>query len=154
MPTLVIVRHAQAEPSHGDDHSRVLSARGIADCVHLGHWLREAGVRPDRVLVSTALRTRQTWEFAGVDGAGAIYADGVYDASLPDLLTLIHQTPGDVQTLVVVGHAPGVSDLVWSLDNSPAAREWTDRGMGTAAAALVEVASWADLERARLVRHT
>lgn len=154
MPTLVLLRHAKAEPHRDDDHSRVLAERGIADCGRVRRWLQDRQVRPDRVVVSTSARTRQTWELAGVGEVAPVYADEVYDASLAELVGLVHATPPHVGTLVVVGHDPGLTQLAWSLDDRPAAREWTDRGMATSAVAVLEVTSWTDLEGARLVDHT
>lgn len=154
MPTLVLLRHAKAVEGRGDDHSRVLAERGVADCARVRDWLQDRQVRPERVLVSTAARTRQTWEFAGVGDVGPVPVDEVYDATVDDLLELVRATPDDVGTLVLVGHHPGLTQLAWSLDDSPAAREWTDRGMRTAAVAVLEVAGWSDLSEGRLVDHT
>lgn len=154
MPTLVLLRHAKAEAHRADDHSRVLADRGVTDCGAVREWLQRRDIRPDQVLVSTSARTRQTWALAGVGDAEPVYDEQVYDASLDDLLDLLCQTAPEVQTLVLVGHDPGLTQLAWTLDDSSQAREWTDRGMRTAAVAMFEVESWPDLTRARLVDHT
>ena len=154
VPLLVLLRHAKAEERRADDHSRVLAPRGVADCARVREWLLAKQLRPDRVLVSTSARTRQTWDLAGVGDAQPGYDAQVYDASLEDLLAVVRQTPADVATLVLVGHDPGLTLLAWTLDDSPQAREWTDRGMRTAAVAVLEVDAWPELDRARLVDHT
>ena len=52
MRELILLRHAHAEPaaSGQDDHQRGLSATGRAEAQAAGEWLREHGLRPDRVL--------------------------------------------------------------------------------------------------------
>ncbi|WP_434742325.1 SixA phosphatase family protein [Micromonospora sp. SH-82] len=64
--TLVLLRHAKAETPGEEilDVDRPLVARGRAAAVAVGTWLDRYGLRPDVVLCSPALRTRQTW--AGV----------------------------------------------------------------------------------------
>src|SRR5206468_3487767 len=134
MPNLVLIRHSKAEAQRDDDHSRRLAPRGRADAAELRTWLD--GVVPDRVVVSTALRTRQTWESCSVGSVDAVYDDRVYDASVEDLREVIAATPDAVGTLVLVGHNPGVEQLAWELDESDAARDQSNRGMRTSGAAV------------------
>ena len=62
MRQLILLRHAHAESATAgqDDIARPLSATGLAEARAAGDWLREHGLRPDRVLCSTAARTRET----------------------------------------------------------------------------------------------
>ena len=64
MHRLILMRHAQAEASapSGGDEARPLSAAGRAEALLMGRALAERGLKPDLALVSTAVRTRQTWE--------------------------------------------------------------------------------------------
>ena len=64
MHRLILMRHAQAESSapSGGDEARPLSAAGRAEALLMGRALAERGLKPDLALVSTAVRTRQTWE--------------------------------------------------------------------------------------------
>ena len=64
MRRLLLLRHAKAERSQpgGRDHDRVLTQRGRADAKTLGAYLARHRLVPDRALVSTAARTRETWE--------------------------------------------------------------------------------------------
>jgi phosphohistidine phosphatase len=149
MPLLVLLRHAKAEPHRHDDHSRVLAARGRADAAAAREWLRRKEVVPDRVVVSTAARTRETWELAAVGDGVVLLDDRVYDASEDELREVLAETPAEVEVLVLVGHNPGVERLAWELDDSPAAREHTDRGLPTCALALFTVDDW-DLTNAVL----
>ena len=150
MPTLVLLRHTKAEQHRTDDHSRSLAPRGRADALAVQAWLRDRGIRPDRVVVSTAQRARETWELADPGGAEAVYDERVYEAATPALLEVIADTPDEVATLALVGHNPGLERLAWELDDSDQAREVTDRGLSTGAVAVFTVTRWSDLTGARL----
>lgn len=113
------MRHAKsAWPEDIPDHDRPLAPRGRRDAPAAGDWLREAGCVPDRVLCSTARRTRQTWQLAEEKlGAHpeAVFEDRVYGASGAELLDLARQTPADVRTLLIVGHDPAMRGLTLEL---------------------------------------
>lgn len=114
--TLILVRHAKSSwDSDGEDHERELSGRGRRDARAIGELLVSRGLAPDLVLVSTATRTRQTWERAAQAGATAgevRFEPGIYHAWVPELVSLVRAVPDTVATLLMLGHAPGVPDLV------------------------------------------
>ena len=148
--TLVLLRHAKAELAGEDDHARELSPRGRADAAWIGTWLRRQGIVPDRVVVSTATRTRQTWELADPGGAAPEYDGRVYEAWPRTLRQIVEETAADVQVLALVGHNPGMEQLAAELDDSPQARDLTNSGLPTSAVVVFEVDSWADLSTAVL----
>lgn len=121
--TLLLVRHAKSSwDSDGDDHDRELSGRGRRDAKALGELLVSRSLRPDLVLCSTATRTQQTWQRATEGGATAAelrLERGIYHAWVPQLVGLVRAVPDTVDTLLMLGHAPGIPDLVEHL----AARE-------------------------------
>jgi phosphohistidine phosphatase len=125
----------------------------------MGHWLAGAGYIPDRVVCSTALRARQTWQLAEpVFGSVpvAVFDDRVYAASPAELLDLIRRTPAATRTLLIVGHDPAVPELARSLAAADAEAVLLDRMRAkfpTAAVAVLEcTGDWDQLvpERARL----
>ena len=63
MRRLLLLRHAKAERSQpgGRDHDRILSKRGRNDAGAVGAYLLRHKFVPDRALVSTSARTRETW---------------------------------------------------------------------------------------------
>jgi len=77
---------------------------------------------PDRVLCSTATRTRETWQLAE-EALGTqpqtTFDDRVYEASITDVLDLARQTPADVRTLLIVGHDPAMRGLTLELAGDP-----------------------------------
>jgi len=142
MPTLVLLRHAKAEPSRPDDHARRLAPRGREQCEEVRRWLTAQGLLPDRVVVSSSARTTETWELAGVGSAVPEVDERVYEASVEDLRLVVAETEPSVGTLVLVGHNPSIERFAWELDDSPAARELSDRGMGTAGVAVLSLDDW------------
>ncbi len=100
------------------------------------------GIVPDRIIVSTSARTRETWELASPGGGEVGYDDRVYEASSADLREVIGETPHRVLVLVLVGHNPGIERLVWELDDSPHARDLTNQGLPTSAIAVLTVDDW------------
>jgi len=114
----VLVRHAQAADAPVDA-DRPLTARGARRAAAIGSWLAQAGLVPGRVVVSPALRARQTWEHAGTALAAAqpVVDERIYDNTVESLLAAVRETPEDVHTVAVVGHNPSVGELAGSLDD-------------------------------------
>lgn len=154
--TLVLVRHAKSSwDLDVDDQDRPLSGRGRRDARVLGELLAARSIRPDLVLCSTALRAQQTWQVAVAGGAQATevrFERRIYHAWVPELLNLIRSAP-DVKTLLVLGHAPGIPDLVTHLGvREHGSKLWArlDAKFPTSAVAILEVArDWADLGKGR-----
>jgi len=113
MRELILLRHAHAESAAvgQDDKSRNLSVTGHAEAQAAGHWLREHGLHPDRVLCSDATRTRETLAALGDIGAGEVYEDAsIYEAS-PGTLAALVDANRDAERLLLVGHNPGLEQL-------------------------------------------
>lgn len=116
-PRLFLLRHAKSswkDPAL-DDHARPLSARGVRDGSGFGRWLCEHLPAPDRVLCSDARRTRDTLAFLIpdlVDPRHVEYEAALYHAGASALLARLRGLPGTARTVLVVGHNPGLSDLV------------------------------------------
>lgn len=140
---LALVRHAQAADAPVDA-DRPLTALGVRRAVAIGAWLTDRGLAPDRVVVSPARRTLQTWEHAG--GGSAVVDPRLYVNTVEALLAVIAETPDDVRQLVVVGHNPSVSELAALLDDGEgpaAARRQVDAGFPPGGVALFTLESFA-----------
>lgn len=119
MKRLILLRHAKsARPAGIADHDRPLARRGFEDSRAMGFYLKQETLLPDLVLVSTANRTRQTWDIV-IQGLGevprALFEPRLYDASAARLATVIAETPDEVGTLLLIGHNPGIADLALRL---------------------------------------
>lgn len=151
---LVVMRHAKAEHSAPTDHVRALADRGRRDAEAAGRRLRQHGLVPDSVLVSDALRTRQTWEHvalgAGWDDSLADFCEALYAAGTDSAFDLLRETDAAVRTLVVIGHNPTMASLAELVDDGEGDAEATTgmltRGFPTSAVAVFTVeCEWSDL---------
>ena len=158
---LIVMRHAKAEPFASSDHARTLTDRGLAGARAAGAHLRELGFAPDHAVVSSAVRTRQTWdvvvETAGFADVEVSFDDAVFSGSPDVVLEALRAAPADAGTLMFVGHNPTAGFLVHFLDDGegdPAALSDLLHGFPPGALALLDVGvPWADLgaETARVV---
>ena len=115
----MVLRHAKsAYPQGVDDVDRPLADRGRRDAPAAGRWLRAHAPVIDLAVCSPAARTRQTWDLVARELAGApeLRLDGlVYAATAEDLLAVVHKLPESAGSVLVIGHDPGVTDLVYVL---------------------------------------
>lgn len=116
---LVVLRHAKsAWPAGVADHERPLAPRGRRDAPAAGRALVEADCLPDLALCSSAVRARQTWELASAQWGTppSVRLDPrLYAADVSDLLEVVHEAPAPVRTLLLIGHNPGLEELVLEL---------------------------------------
>lgn len=121
MKHLFLLRHAKSVKPDGfaDDRDRPLDLQGIADIGALRHHLRHKPFAPERVLCSPAIRTRQTLEPLVTDGllpdAEVIFEPAIYMGLASHLFALLHEQPDTLNSLLVVGHNPGIHQLAISL---------------------------------------
>ncbi|MFE1250144.1 SixA phosphatase family protein [Streptomyces sp. NPDC058735] len=116
---LVVLRHAKAAwPVDVADHERPLAPRGRRDAPAAGRALAEADCLPDLALCSTALRARRTWDLAAAQWGTpppVRHDRRLYAAGPSGLLGVVRETPPEVETLLLIGHNPGLEDLVLAL---------------------------------------
>ncbi|MET7294623.1 histidine phosphatase family protein [Streptomyces griseoloalbus] len=116
---LVVLRHAKsAWPEGVADHERPLAPRGRRDAPAAGRALAEADCLPGLALCSTAVRARRTWELAAAQWGTpppVRHDRRLYHAGVPELLAVVHEVPGEVETLLLIGHNPGLEALVLTL---------------------------------------
>ncbi|MFE1602248.1 SixA phosphatase family protein [Methylobacterium sp. ID0610] len=114
MRRLILLRHAKSDwPAGMADSDRPLAARGRAAAPRMAAYLAEEGLRPDRVLVSPARRTQETWALVrpSLPEAAEERVPQIYEASASRLLDVVRSVDDGVATLMLVGHNPGLQDL-------------------------------------------
>jgi len=119
MRQLLLLRHAKSswdDPALSD-HARPLNARGRKSAMAMAQMMRELGLSPDIVLVSSARRTLQTLEAHTPfeDGALVEPMDALYLAPWQQLLEVIQGAPDTARSLLVIGHNPGLHELALEL---------------------------------------
>jgi phosphohistidine phosphatase len=144
---LYVLRHAKSswDDPFLSDAERPLNNRGRAATETLRRHFADIGLTIDLVLCSPAQRTRETWDrvAGGVRGEPQVrYPSNVYGATGRELLELVRQVPDDMTALLIVGHNPGVEELLTILAGPPGP-------VPTSAFATLEISGgWAGLDRA------
>lgn len=115
----MLLRHAKAaRPGSMADRDRPLAERGREAAPQMGAYMRRENLLPDLTLVSTALRTEETWSLLGAAlGPGVAKRDvsELYGASPNNLFKIIRTVPAEVRALMLVGHNPGIPALAVQL---------------------------------------
>jgi phosphohistidine phosphatase len=124
MKTLCLLRHAKSDwddPALAD-HDRPLNQRGRKAARRMARLIREERLAFDRVLCSTAVRTRATWERMQHEWADepqatpvVVYERGLYLCDVEDFPPPIRRVPDDCRSLLVIGHNPGLEELLAAL---------------------------------------
>lgn len=115
---LWLIRHAKsAWGERGlSDFERPLNARGQRDGPRMAAWLGNQSDPASWLWTSTATRARATAEFVqrgfGLDDGRVIGEEGLYHAGPEQILDVLRQTPGDVASVALVAHNPGLTWLV------------------------------------------
>ncbi len=117
MKHLILMRHASARPG-ADDRERPLSAAGSREALAMGAALEALavrGFRPEQALVSPARRALDTLASlrAGLSCLTGTETDAaLYLASAGQLLARLRRIPDETSQVLLVGHNPGLSELV------------------------------------------
>jgi len=120
MRRLLLFRHAKADRAEpGEpDRDRPLNDRGRKDAARIGAYMAGHALVPDRVVVSPALRTQETWKYAV--GAfrpqpGAQSVERLYDATPHAILDVIKASPSQAHSVLVIAHNPGLHEVALML---------------------------------------
>lgn len=116
MKTLLVLRHAKSSWDDAGlaDFDRPLNSRGRNAAPTMGWWIRRENLVPELALVSAARRALDTWELVApvFDAPVPVRVEhDLYGADADDILRNIQAVGDDVDTLLVLGHNPGLEDL-------------------------------------------
>lgn len=155
MKTLLLLRHAKSSWKDGDqhDHDRPLNKRGKRDAPRMGQLLRDEGLLPDLIVVSSARRARKTAEHviqaSSYRGETRITGD-LYEAGADQLRQVVAALPDSCGTALLIGHNPGLEELLEGLTGA-----YTP--LSTAALAKLElpIGAWPEILSAKgTLQHT
>jgi phosphohistidine phosphatase len=139
MKTLTLLRHAKSswDDPVQRDFDRPLNQKGLRAARTMGDHCRREGLVWDHVIASPAVRCIETLD-GFWDGYGKtlkpVWDRRVYLASCVTLLDLVHEAPEEAENLLLVGHNPGLEDLVLMLvpDDGEPLRDRLEEKMPTA----------------------
>lgn len=151
---LLLIRHAKSswkDPTLSDPE-RPLNKRGRRDGPRVVAALRGRLPTPDLVLCSPSRRTRDTLAMlTPLLGADADFVEALYHAGPDEMIGLLRRVPDATGVVALVGHEPGLGELVRALDPEHAPFEKFPT-LGIAELALA--VPWSDLDRRRArLRH-
>lgn len=112
---LVLLRHAKSSWADPEmiDHDRPLNKRGRRDACLVGEHLRSLRMQPELVLCSSATRTCQTLELLHIaSSANVLVEDDLYCADPSALIARLRRVPASVRSVLLIGHNPGIEDLM------------------------------------------
>ena len=118
---LLIVRHAKSDWSNNlaSDIERPLNSRGEKDAPKIAKWIHSQQIVPDALLCSPARRAKQTAnaiiEELKLPDTSVAFDKRLYLASLSTLLAVIAELGDSVKTVMLVGHNPGLEELIFKL---------------------------------------
>jgi len=159
MHQLLLLRHAKAlrDTPGLPDRDRPLAPRGRRDAAAVRHAMRALGLVPDLILVSPAVRTRQTlaalepWD----DTPLVEFLDPLYLADAAALQAVLADVTETVRSVLLIGHNPGLHELARRLagpTQSDAARRLADRYPTSALVEFAISGPWHQPGGARLIR--
>jgi phosphohistidine phosphatase len=116
---LFLLRHAKSswDDPRLDDRDRPLAPRGRRASELIAGHLRREGIAPSPVLCSSATRTRETLQrvIPALDASDVSIEDELYGASSEGLLQRLREVPGDLESVMLVGHQPAIQELALDL---------------------------------------
>jgi phosphohistidine phosphatase len=154
MLTLLLLRHAKSswDDPGLDDYDRPLAKRGEKAAPRMGAEIAELGLKPDVILCSSAVRTRETLALVLPEIGGkpeVVYDDAIYLAAPETLLAKVRAVSGAPKSVMVVGHNPGMEELAALLvgDGDKSERKPMAEKFPTCALAVItfEAKDWAGI---------
>jgi phosphohistidine phosphatase len=142
---LLLLRHAKSDWDSGaaSDFERPLAKRGKNDAPKVGSWLYREGLVPDHVVSSPAERARQTatkvCKRLDFKKKRIVWDAKIYEAAVPTLLDVLARCPGEAATVLLVGHNPGLEELVLHLVGEEVERPADGKLLPTATVARLEM---------------
>jgi phosphohistidine phosphatase len=107
---IYVLRHAKAEQQGPTDKERHLNEKGSLQSAALGSWIAEEGIEFDVVVVSSSTRTQETLEGLGLESGTIEVSNKAYNSS-PETLTQLIRESGATNSVLIIAHNPGVSEL-------------------------------------------
>ena len=124
MKKLFIVRHAKSswDSLELDDYDRPLNKRGKKNAPEMGMRLAKRLVKPDMIITSSAKRAaataRRIAEEISFPVKNINKESQFYHGSVGDMISIMQGVSSDVNTLMVFGHNPTLTDLTNYLSGS------------------------------------
>ncbi len=154
MKRVFLLRHAKSSWDYPSlsDIERPLASRGLKAAPKVARLMRDEGLVPDLVICSPSQRTRETWDLIGSEldpEPPSRIDERLYLASPGELVSVIQEQPDDLDSVMLIGHNPGMESITMGLSGSGAQPD-LDRALAkfpTGALAVIDldVERWSDV---------
>jgi phosphohistidine phosphatase len=121
MKTLLLMRHGKSswKDDSLSDHERPLKKSGRRDTKRIAQEIEKNDLYPHIILSSSAARAKETAEIL-MDTLGfenrIIFSDQLYMAEPEDFIDVLSQLDDDYDTVLVIGHNPGMEAFIQIID--------------------------------------
>lgn len=156
MKRLTLLRHAKSDWDDpvARDFDRPLNRRGEKAAALIGQFARGRKMQFDMIVASPAVRVKQTLDHfleALGEPLEAHWDRRIYLASAPTLMDVISELPDGIDAAIIVGHNPGLEELILELvpdDGASPLREDVEVKFPTASLAVLDLAvdRWSDVK--------
>jgi phosphohistidine phosphatase len=147
MKRLLLMRHAMPanKPTGTSDHDRPLHCSGEEDARRIGRLIKSEGAKPDLIMSSTAERAKRTAELVSESCGVALpwLVPDLYLAGPAEWLRQLGPLPDEYETVMLVGHNPGLEGLLEALTGSEEALS-----PATLVDLKLQIDGWSELPRA------
>ena len=150
--TLILLRHGKSDWSAGkEDFDRPMKKRGRNASSLVGKWLHSTDQVPDFVITSPAKRAIQTARITcdamNISAKGIYKRKHIYLATPEELLYVLEDCPREARRVMLVGHNPGLEELLYYLVDGRLAIPEDGKIMPTAATAVLDMPEdWSGLD--------
>ena len=148
MKTLFLLRHAKSswDDARLSDFERPLNERGLQSAPRIGEVFKQNNFQTELILSSPAKRAAQTAELfkeAAQLNDAIKFDERIYEASPSKLLEILAEQSDELNSILLVGHNPGLENLVKFLTSEV-------QPMPTAALAVInlEIENWININAA------
>lgn len=123
MKTIFLLRHAKSDWGNPQlkDHERSLNERGREAAPRMAAYIKSKKYKPDIVLCSAARRTVETYDLIkdALGDAPVKFEESLYLAEMRNLIERIKWLDDTLQSVLLIGHNPGLEQLANTLTRSP-----------------------------------
>jgi len=157
MKNLYILRHSKAghtDKNLLDDHARTLTIQGVERCFYLASHLKKTKQFPEIIISSSATRAVETAQnlITGLDGKDIDIKINpkLYLASTRDILRVIREIDDNINSVMIVGHNPGLQQLAIELPGKGDKKKYREIKSNFAPASMaifdIDIKSWSEIK--------
>ena len=121
MKTLILLRHSKSswDNLNLSDFDRPLNNRGNRDADMMSIKLSAELNKVDMMISSSSVRTKLTSDYfkSKIKFKNELFTDELYHASSKRIMSILEKVKPNINSLLILGHNPGLTEMVNCLTN-------------------------------------